>query len=170
MDSQQAKFLAEQSTGLWQWESNSTLAVLAAVPNDKRDYKPDAKSRTAWDIAKHIVASDLWYLNSIVSGQFAWDPDGEKRVAEACATVDALVAYYKAQLPAAIEKVRAMPGEKLATDMDFFGVMKQPAAACIASGVNHSVHHRAQLGTYLRSMGSKVPAIYGQSADTPMGG
>ena len=86
----------------------------------------------------------------------------------ACADVNALVAYYKAELPKRLDKVRAMSGEALATNIDFFGVMKQPAAACIASGCNHSVHHRAQLGTYLRSMGSKVPAIYGQSADTPM--
>ena len=168
MDAQQAAFLAQQSTGVWQWESNATAAVLAAVPNDKRDYKPDAKSRTAWEVATHIVASDLWYLDSIVNGAFAWDPDGEKRVLAACADVNALVAYYKAELPKRLDKVRAMSGEALATNIDFFAVMKQPAAACIASGCNHSVHHRAQLGTYLRSMGSKVPAIYGQSADTPM--
>lgn len=169
MDSQQAKFLADQSTGVWQWESNATLAVLAAVPNDKRDYKPDEKSRTAWQVAKHIVAADLWYLDSIVKGAFSPDPDMEKRVEAACPSVDALVAYYKAEMPKQFEKVRALSAEHLATDIDFFGVMKQPAAACLAAGCNHSVHHRAQLGTYLRSMGSKVPSIYGQSADTPMG-
>lgn len=140
MYAQQAKFLAGQSTGLWQWESAATLAVLGAVPNDKRDYKPDEKSRSAWHIAKHIVAADLWYLDCIAKGAFVPDPEMEKS------------------------------GDQLAAEIDFFGIMKQPAASCIASGTNHSVHHRAQLGTYLRSMGSKVPGIYGPSADTPMGG
>jgi uncharacterized damage-inducible protein DinB len=33
---------------------------------------------------------------------------------------------------------------------------------------NHSIHHRGQLSTYLRPMGSKVPSIYGGSADEPI--
>ncbi len=36
----------------------------------------------------------------------------------------------------------------------------------LAMAIKHSVHHRGQLGTYLRAMGGKVPGIYGPSADT----
>lgn len=60
--------------------------------------------------------------------------------------------------------------EELAATMDFFGKLKMPAASFVGFANNHSVHHRGQLATYLRAMGSKVPAIYGASADFPMTG
>jgi uncharacterized damage-inducible protein DinB len=41
-----------------------------------------------------------------------------------------------------------------------------PAVNFVSMAVKHSVHHRAQLSTYLRPMGGKVPGIYGPTADT----
>jgi uncharacterized damage-inducible protein DinB len=43
--------------------------------------------------------------------------------------------------------------------------MKGPACTWLAMMNNHSIHHRGQLAAYLRAAGSKVPAIYGMSAD-----
>ena len=54
--------------------------------------------------------------------------------------------------------------------MDFFGITKMPRANVIGFANNHSVHHRGQLAAYLRAMGSKVPDIYGPSADSPNAG
>jgi uncharacterized damage-inducible protein DinB len=45
--------------------------------------------------------------------------------------------------------------------------MKQPNVTYLGFANNHSIHHRGQLAAYLRAMGSKVPAIYGGSADEP---
>ena len=61
-----------------------------------------------------------------------------------------------------------MPAEKLAATVDFFGMMQMPNVTYLGFANNHSVHHRGQLAAYLRAMGSKVPAIYGDSADEPM--
>ena len=80
-----------------------------------------------------------------------------------------VVAYYKKEFPAKLAAVRAMSGDKLAEPCDFFGLMKMPVVTYIGFGNNHSVHHRGQLASWLRAMGSKVPAIYGASADFPMG-
>jgi uncharacterized damage-inducible protein DinB len=44
--------------------------------------------------------------------------------------------------------------------------MQHPAVAWIQFSLNHSIHHRGQLSTYLRAMGGKVPAIYGESFDS----
>jgi uncharacterized damage-inducible protein DinB len=44
-------------------------------------------------------------------------------------------------------------------------VMNWPAVQFIGFANNHSIHHRGQLAAYLRAMGSKVPNIYGPSAD-----
>jgi uncharacterized damage-inducible protein DinB len=47
-----------------------------------------------------------------------------------------------------------------------FGAIKMPGVNFLGLAIKHSVHHRGQLSTYLRAMGSKVPGIYGPSADT----
>jgi uncharacterized damage-inducible protein DinB len=63
-----------------------------------------------------------------------------------------------------------MPADELAKNISFFGMMEMPAVSFLGMANNHSVHHRGQLAAYLRAMGSKVPAIYGGSADEPMQG
>ena len=50
------------------------------------------------------------------------------------------------------------------------GIAKQPAATLLGFANNHGIHHRGQLAAYLRGCGSKVPAIYGDSADEKLGG
>ena len=75
-------------------------------------------------------------------------------------------ARYKEKVPAALNRVRAMSGEKLTSVIDMFGMIKAPGINFLAMTTKHSVHHRAQLSTYLRAMGGKIPGIYGPSADT----
>ena len=58
----------------------------------------------------------------------------------------------------------AMSAADMLRDVEFFG-MKGPACTWLAMMNNHAVHHRGQLAAYLRASGSKVPAIYGISAD-----
>ena len=65
MNADQARMLMEYMTKLWEGEFPATCKVLAAVPDAKRDYKPDDKSRTAWDLTVHLAAGDLWFLDSI---------------------------------------------------------------------------------------------------------
>jgi uncharacterized damage-inducible protein DinB len=169
MDSVQAKFLMEQLTGLWESEYKATCEVLAAVPATHHDYKPDPKSRSAWELAVHLATADVWFLESVIAGAFPWDADTDKKNLARFKTVDEVVAFYKKEWPAKLAAVRALSGEKLAEPVDFFGLMKMPGVSYIGFGNNHSVHHRGQLASGLRAMGSKVPAIYGASADTPMG-
>jgi uncharacterized damage-inducible protein DinB len=77
-------------------------------------------------------------------------------------------ARYRETIPALVEQVKAMTPEQLATEIDFFGLMKLKAVSLVSMAVRHSVHHRGQLSSYLRAMGGKVPGIYGPSADQPM--
>jgi uncharacterized damage-inducible protein DinB len=169
MDNAQAKLVMEQMTALWESEYEATCKVLEAVPDAKRDYKPDDKSRSAWELAVHLATADVWFLQSIIDHNFPWDPDNEKKALSQFAKGSDVVAYYKKEYPAKLAEVRAMTPEQLLQEADFFGLMKLPVVNYIGFGNNHSVHHRGQLASYLRSMGAKVPPIYGQSADFPMG-
>ena len=165
-----AKMLTDELTRLWEFEFPATCKVIAAVPNDRRDYKPDPKSRTAWELAVHLASGDLWFLDSILAGAFAWDPDVDKKREKMFATTADIAAFYQREFPAKLAAVRAMPVDKLAAPVDFFGMFKWPNVSYLGFANNHSVHHRGQLAAYLRAMGSKVPAIYGGSADEPMAG
>ena len=59
MTSEQAKAAADLMATIWESEFPATCQVLAAVKDDNRHYKPDAKSRTAWELATHLAHADI---------------------------------------------------------------------------------------------------------------
>jgi uncharacterized damage-inducible protein DinB len=165
MNAEQAKAAADMIAAMWEGESRATCEVLAAVNEDKRNYKPDPKSRTAWELATHIATADIWFIDSIVKGAFDYDPEAAKRAESQFRTVNEVVDFYKKTFPEKLKALRALPADKMAQVIDFGGMMKMSRAQFVAMANNHSIHHRGQLAAYLRSMGSKVPNIYGPSAD-----
>src|SRR5262245_14653910 len=167
MDAQQAKFLVDQYATLMEGEFPATVKVLAAVKDDTRDYKPDEKSRTAWELATHLATSDVWFLDSIIKGQFQFDPEAAKQAESQFKTVNDVVEFYKKTVPAKLQELRTLSPDKLSRTVDFFGLFQSPAVSLMGMANNHGIHHRGQLAAYLRAMGSKVPAIYGGSADEP---
>lgn len=144
-------------------EVELTKKVLAAIPEEKRDYRPDPHARTAWELAWHIANSDRQFLNGIADQKFEMGTpatDKPKTIAE-------LVDWYDRNTKRGLERIRAMSAEQLLTPTQFF-TFNFPAAFYLAFLNNHSIHHRGELATYLRPMGSKVPSIYGGSYDEPM--
>jgi uncharacterized damage-inducible protein DinB len=160
-----AKAVANAMVALWEGEFPATVQVLSAVSDANRDYTPNPKSRTAWDLATHIATADIWFIDSIVKGTFSFDPDAAKQAEQQFNSVADVVAYYEKTFPARLSVVRGLSGEQLAETVDFFGMMQMTRAQWIGFANNHSVHHRGQLSSYLRPLGSKVPNIYGPSAD-----
>lgn len=162
MNPEQAAFLAQVFVQGLEREFETTKKVLAAVPEEKKDYCPDPNSRSAMALASHIAGIDVWFLNSIAAGDFNSAPNCEfGSVAEA-------VAYYEKEFPAALARVKALPADKLGQMVPAFGMINLPNVAYLGFMNNHSIHHRGQLAAYLRPMGSKVPTIYGGSYDQPM--
>ena len=140
-----------------------TTGVFAAVPADGLAYRPHEKSKSALELLRHLALEDEWFLNCIADGAFGPFPDHS----DACGilTPADAVARYQQRLPAALERVAALSGDELTRQIDFFGAMKMPAVGFLSLMMRHSIHHRGQLSAYLRSMGAKVPGIYGPSAD-----
>ena len=163
MNPEQAKAAADLVTSQWEDEIAATVRVLSAVTDAGRDYRPDPKSRTAWEIASHLASADAFFTGGILEGQFgAASREDEHRFKN---TSD-LVAFYESTVPANVAKFRALSGEQLLEDIDFFGRMIKSRVTWIGFSLTHSIHHRGQLSAYLRPMGSRVPSIYGPSADT----
>jgi uncharacterized damage-inducible protein DinB len=165
MNPEQAKAAADVLATMLEGEFPATCQVLAAVKDEGRDYRPDSKSRTAWELATHLATADIWFLDSIINGEFKADPEASKRLEAQFKTVDDIVQFYKKTFPEKLKQLRALPAERLVAPVSFFGVYNWPGVQYIGFANNHSVHHRGQLAAYLRAMGSKVPNIYGPSAD-----
>ena len=139
----------------------TTAKVLAAAPADGLAYKPSDRCMSAGDLVWHIASADVAILNGAVDGTF----DFKRERPESAATPAGVAAWYTENANAALDRCAAMTGDDASKIVDFMGVFKQPAAGFVTMAMNHSIHHRGQLSSYLRPMGAKVPAIYGMSAD-----
>ena len=144
-------------------EVEITKKVLGAIPEEKKDFRPDPNARTAWELAWHIANTDNQFLDGIADLKFSMGSPAE---ADKPKTVAELVDWYDKNMKRGMDRVRAMSAEQLLTPVQFF-TFNLPAAFYLGFLNNHSIHHRGELATYLRPMGSKVPSIYGGSFDEP---
>jgi uncharacterized damage-inducible protein DinB len=143
-------------------EAEVTRKVIAAVPDAKSDYRPDPKARTAKELAWHLANSDIQFLDGIADVKFNMEsPEHKPQTSAEVAT------WYDANIKRGVARVAAMTPEQLLTPINFFNVFNLPAVLYLGFLNNHSIHHRGELATYLRPMGSRVPSIYGGSYDEP---
>jgi uncharacterized damage-inducible protein DinB len=146
-------------TTFWNNESKTTRKVLERIP-DGSDYRPDPKSRTAHEIAWQIVCEEKMIIDALESGKAEWAPPPTP------ATMREVVEAYEKQSADIVRRWKALPQERWAGTLEFFG-SQRPASPMAWSFLFDIVHHRGQITTYLRPMGSKVPQIYGPSGDEP---
>ncbi len=151
----------EQSlfTNFWTSEAKTTRNVLARIPEGS-DYRPDPKSRTAREIAWQIVCEEKMLIDALESGKAAWEPPPLPE------TMKEIVEAYDEQSAAMLRRLAELPGERWSGTLEFFG-QQRPASPMAWSFLFDIVHHRGQITTYLRPMGSTVPQIYGPSGDEP---
>jgi uncharacterized damage-inducible protein DinB len=145
-------------------EAETTKRVIGAVPDDKCEYRPDPCARNARELSWHLANTDIQFLDGIADLSFRMEtPEG----ADKPNTTAEIVEWYDRNFKRASDRVRAMSPEQMLTPIEFFGVFNLPAVFYLGFLNNHSIHHRGELATYLRPMGSKVPSIYGGSYDEP---
>ena len=148
-------------------EMKNTRKVLERIPDGKFDYKPHAKSMPLGHLAGHIAEFPSWAKSTLEVETLTIPPD------------------FKPWAPKSRQEVldrfdkhlaEARPVLERATDEDFAkiwtliyqgnAVITMPRLAVLRSVVmNHLIHHRAQLGVYLRLNDIAVPGMYGPSAD-----
>jgi uncharacterized damage-inducible protein DinB len=146
-------------TKLWTDESKTTRKVLARIPEGS-DYRPDPKSRTAQEIAWQIVCEEKMLIDALESGKAEWAPPPMPT------TMKGVLDAYEKQSAGMDERWNALPASNWDGPLEFFG-KQRPASPMAWSFLLDIVHHRGQITTYLRPMGSTVPQVYGPSADEP---
>jgi uncharacterized damage-inducible protein DinB len=145
-----------------------TRKLIERVAEDRFAFKPHDKSMTLGRLATHVAEILQWGHTILNEPEFnmtegSYQPKTAATVAELTAVFDGHVRI-----------IRAILAGK--TDAELMGMwtfkqngtvmFSMPRAAAWRSWVmNHLIHHRGQLSVYLRLTGSKVPGIYGPSAD-----
>ncbi len=152
-------------------EAAGVRRTLERVPADKFEWRPHEKSMTMIGLAGHVANLPQWAKLTMEADELDTAPGGEPMpppptpasVDELVATFDRHAAEARAALAAASDADFMKPWSLLRNGTV---LMTLPKAAVIRSFVmNHLVHHRAQLGVYLRMNDVPVPSIYGPSAD-----
>ena len=145
-------------------EQKTTRRVIQAIPDDQLDYKSDPKSMSAFEEAKHIASAEVFFMTGVANGAFdranGAIPDSVKTPADLCA-------WYDENFAIAAEKLASMAPEHLVKDITF-AIFTNSGVTFAGLMMSHSIHHRGHLSASLRPMGSKVPRIYGGSADEPI--
>src|SRR5262249_678468 len=149
----------------------NTRKTLERVPEDQFDWKPHQKSTALGGLATHIANLPSWVSLTIKQSEFDLAPPGQGPVRVPPATTkQELLDAFGGNREAGREALAAASDEHLMATWSLLSggntLFTLPRAAVLRSFVmNHIIHHRAQLGLYLRLLDIPVPALYGPSAD-----
>ncbi|HEY1758019.1 MAG TPA: DinB family protein [Bryobacteraceae bacterium] len=148
-------------------EIKNTRKLLERVPLDDahRAYKPHQKSMVLDRLATHIAEIPAWPKLALESQLFELTPGFKPRIAASTAE---LLEIFDKSVEAGRASIAAATDEEMRKDWTFkFGEFSftEPRTKVIRSFLNHLVHHRAQLGVYLRLNDIAIPGMYGPSAD-----
>jgi uncharacterized damage-inducible protein DinB len=152
-------------------EMANTRKVLERVPDGKGDWKPHPKSSTLAALTAHIANMPDWAGLTLQTDSFDYAPPGAPPYVtptfgsnkELLAAFDKSVAQARSALAAADDSAMLAPWTLMAGGQT---IMTMPKVAVIRTFVmNHTIHHRAQLGVYLRLNDIPLPQLYGPTAD-----
>ena len=152
-------------------EMAKTRKCLERVPNDKFDWKPHTKSMSVRQLTTHLALFPSWMVDTLQKESFDYAPtEGDAYHPPALNSHEDLVEVFDRDVAKARAALKAASDAQLMTNWSLLAggktIFSMPRIAVLRGMVmNHMIHHRAQLGVYLRLNDVPVPAIYGPSAD-----
>ena len=146
-----------------------TRKILSIVPMERADWKPHPRSMSLGQLAVHVAqlpgfATEMASADVTPFDPAAWEPAPVRDATELLALFDAEATKLRAAL-GALDHARLNGNWKM-TMGDQAILDGQRSTMIRHMGINHLVHHRAQLGVYLRLLDVKIPGSYGPSADS----
>jgi len=153
-------------------EMEKTRTTLERVPVEKPDWKPHEKSMALGRLARHVAELPGWAAMTINTDSLDIAPPGAPpyQSPPPARSREELLGLFEKSAAEARAAIAGASDEHLRENWSFlFGgktVFSLPRLSVVRVTVlNHLIHHRAQLGVYLRMNGIPVPALYGPSAD-----
>lgn len=150
-------------------EAQTTRKMLERIPDNKFNWQPHEKSMTIQRLATHIAELPSWITTALTTDEldFAnspYKPATINDTKELLAHFEKSLTDGKAHLEAAREETLA-ENWTLRNGEEIYSTSTK--AEVIRMAFNQIVHHRAQLGVYLRLLNIPIPGSYGPSADDP---
>ncbi len=163
--------ISEAFLGEFDHEMAKARESLSRVPDDKFDWKPHAKSMSMGTLASHIAQFPVWARMTMQTPQFDVAPVGGQPMPQPeLKNREQILAFFDQNLPGARAAIAATGDRAMMEQWALLSggktIFSMPRVAVLRGMImNHLIHHRAQLGVYLRMNDIPVPAIYGPSAD-----
>ena len=148
-------------------EMANTRKILERVPEDKYAWQPHEKSMSMMRLASHISELPHWAVETINRRELHLKPGEKPFIASSNAE---LMANFEKHVAEARAAISSASDEELSKDWSLMlggkAIFTSPRSAVLRNVVmNHLIHHRAQLGVYLRLNDVPIPGLYGPSAD-----
>ncbi len=164
--------IAELLLPEWDIEIATTRTVLERVPDDKADWKPHEKSFSMAHLAQLVARMPAWVMTVTDQDELDIAPvGGPKTAGYSNQSTAELLALFDENAKAGRDAIARTSDETFTKQWTLKAAGRKMFTqdkylALRTSVINHLVHHRAQLGVYLRLVNEKVPSIYGPTADT----
>lgn len=146
-------------------EMSGTRKVLERVPSDKGQWKPHSKSFSLGHLAQLVSWMPGWIASTLREPSL----DLAKAGGYSYETTETLLRGFDANVQAARDALRSAPDaawkESWALKRGDMVLWSAPRSVVVRNHISHLVHHRAQLGVYLRLNDVPLPSLYGPSAD-----
>jgi uncharacterized damage-inducible protein DinB len=148
-------------------EARTTRKMFARVPNDKYDWKPHPKSMSIRTLTVHIAELPSWVTLALTTDEL--DFSKESYAAYPVNSTSELLDYFEKNYEdgrAHLSKAKdadLLPNWTMRNGNEIYSVATK--GETIRHAFSQMVHHRAQLGVFLRLLNIPIPGSYGPSAD-----
>jgi uncharacterized damage-inducible protein DinB len=153
--------------------ASGTRLVLSAVPGDQLNWRPHERSWTLGELASHLANLPNWTVPTLMQSELELSPDaGGPPPRAAFSTKEEMLEAFENSVGTARIAIENSTDDDLKSPwtllIDGAERFTMPKAAVLRSFVfDHMIHHRAQLGVYLRLLDVPVPQTFGPTADHP---
>ncbi|QDV52543.1 DinB family protein [Gimesia fumaroli] len=163
--------IAESILPEFEIEMAGTRKVLERIPDDKLDWKAHSKSNTIGWVAKHLTEIASWTASILAHDSFDINPkDCEAYKPPQLNTTQEILDQFDKYVEESKQLIQQTPDEEFGKPWSLLNagepLFTMPKLAVIRTWVlNHTIHHRAYLCSYLRLNDIPVPGLYGPSGD-----
>lgn len=141
----------------WNRVHKQSVSIMKSAPNDKYDWKPADSAMPLGELMNHLYIAESLFIDSAMTGGFK-----PENLPKAINDTDELIAAFDQLHQEGVAKIAALTPEQMGETIAPFGPEKaMPRSFLMNVMLEHEIHHRGQLYTYLRILGCECPALFG---------
>ena len=140
----------------WSRVHKQSARLMKSAPDDKYDWKPADTAMPLGELMNHLYIAEKLFVDSAITGGFA-----KENLPQAINNTEELIAAYNKSHEEGVARIATLTPEQMTEMVAPFGPEKaMPRAFLLNVMLEHEIHHRGQLYTYLRMLGCECPALF----------